>query len=174
MRSTSTLPTSPTEACSSPGTRVAWSSCPTRCRGERIRARIADRRHDRFWRAEALDVLEAAPERQKHVWSAAGSDRAPGQRPGGAEFGHIRLAHQRELKRCVIVDALQRTAQLDRGLIDALGVAVESAAGETEDGAGWRTRVRLQVGEGGGIGPFAARSHTVIPVDDLPLATALV
>ncbi|AGW40679.1 protoporphyrinogen oxidase [Leifsonia xyli subsp. cynodontis DSM 46306] len=142
--------------------------------GERVRARIADRKHDRFWRAEALEVLEAAPERQEHVWSAAGIDRAPGQRPGGAEFGHIRLGHQRELKRRVIVDALQRTAKLDRGLIDALGVVVEPVAGETEDGTGWRTRVRLQVGEGGGIGPFAARTHTVVPVDDLPLATALV
>lgn len=142
--------------------------------GERIRARVADRTHERFWRAEALDVLEAAPERQDHVWAEADIRRAPGQRPGGAEFGHIRLDHQRELKRRVIVDALQRTGRLDPESIDALGVRVEPVPGETEDGTGWRTRVRLQVAEDGTIGPYAARSHTVIPVTDLPLATEAV
>src|SRR6478609_9745145 len=80
--------------------------------GERIRARISDRTHDRFWRGEAVEVLEAAPERQEHVWDAASIERAPGRRAGGAEFGHIRLEHQRELKRRVVEDALQRTGRL--------------------------------------------------------------
>lgn len=136
--------------------------------GERIRARITDRTHDSFWRADALEVLDAAPERQEHVWSAASIDREPGRRAGGAEFGHIRLEHQRELKRQVIVDALQRMAKLERDVV------VEAGDGETADGTGWRTRVRLQVGRDGTIGPFAPRSHTVVPVTDLPLATELV
>jgi tRNA/tmRNA/rRNA uracil-C5-methylase (TrmA/RlmC/RlmD family) len=136
--------------------------------GERIRARITDRTHDSFWRAEAIEVLDAAPERQDHVWSSASIDRAPGQRAGGAEFGHIRLEHQRELKRRVIADALQRMAKLDTDVV------VEPVEGETADGTGWRTRVRLQVGRDGGFGPYAARSHTVVPVTELPLATALV
>ncbi|MBU1589091.1 MAG: class I SAM-dependent RNA methyltransferase, partial [Actinobacteria bacterium] len=38
-------------------------------------------------------------------------------------------------------------------------------------GTGWRTRIRLHVDESGRPGPFAARSHRVIAVDDLPLAT---
>jgi len=136
--------------------------------GERIRARITDRKHDSFWRAETLEVLEAAPERQPHVWDAASIDRAPGERAGGAEFGHIRLEHQRELKRRVLTDALARMAKIDSDVV------VEPVDGETADGTGWRTRVRLQVDEAGAIGPFAARSHTVVPVGDLPLATALV
>ena len=147
--------------------------------GERVRARIADRTHERFWRAETLEVLTAAPQRREHVWDAASIERAPERRPGGAEFGHIRLDHQRELKRQVIVDALQRTGRLDPERIATLGpegtaIRVEPVAGETEDGTGWRTRVRLQVDDDGGVGPFAARSHSVIPVRDLPLATALV
>src|SRR5690606_19634497 len=36
----------------------------------------------------------------------------------------------------------------------------------------WRSRVRLHVDVSGRPGPFAARSHTVVEVDDLPLATA--
>lgn len=136
--------------------------------GERVRARIADRTHDRFWRAETLEVLEAAPGRQPHVWQAASIERAPERRAGGAEFGHIRLEHQRELKRQVLADALLRMAKLETDVV------VEPVAGETADGTGWRTRVRLQVDADGGIGPFAPRSHTVIPVTDLPLATPAV
>lgn len=145
--------------------------------GERVRARVADTAHDRFWRAELLEVLEPAAERQEHVWDAASTRRAPGERAGGAEFGHIRLDHQRELKRRVIEDALQRTARLGAEAIAAVGpgggpLTVEAVAGETEDGTGWRTRVRLQVGRDGAIGPYAARTHTVVPVTALPLATA--
>src|SRR5690606_4349144 len=42
------------------------------------------------------------------------------------------------------------------------------------DGTGWRTRLRLQVDDEGVVGPFAARSHRVVPVTDLPLATSQV
>ncbi|MFK3671656.1 class I SAM-dependent RNA methyltransferase [Leifsonia aquatica] len=144
--------------------------------GERIRARISDRTHDRFWRGEAVEVIDAAPERQEHVWDAASIDREPGQRAGGAEFGHIRLAHQRELKRRVIEDALQRTGRLDADAIAQVSptggrVVVEPIEGESPDGTGWRTRVRLQVGDDGRVGPYAARTHTIIPVRSLPLAT---
>ncbi|WP_295126965.1 class I SAM-dependent RNA methyltransferase [uncultured Leifsonia sp.] len=147
--------------------------------GERVRARVADTAHDRFWRAELLEVLEPAPERREHVWDAASLQRAPGERAGGAEFGHIRLDHQRELKRRVIEDALQRTARLDPETIASVGadggrVTVEAVADETDDGTAWRTRVRLQVAGDGAIGPYAARTHTVVPVSRLPLATAAV
>ena len=39
-----------------------------------------------------------------------------------------------------------------------------------DDGTGWRTRVRLHVSDDGVVGPYAARSHTVIAVTELPLA----
>jgi tRNA/tmRNA/rRNA uracil-C5-methylase (TrmA/RlmC/RlmD family) len=136
--------------------------------GERIRARITDRTHDSFWRAETLEVIEASAERQEHVWSAASIDRAPDARAGGAEFGHIRLPHQRELKRQVLADALQRMAKLESD------VTVEPVDDETADGTGWRTRVRLQVDRDGEFGPYASRTHTVVAASDLPLATDLV
>jgi len=51
-------------------------------------------------------------------------------------------------------------------------VVVEALPGDqARSGTGWRTRVRLHVDESGRLGPFAARSHRVIPVADLPLAT---
>lgn len=134
--------------------------------GERVRARLSDDRHASFWRAETIEVLRPSEHRQPHVWGAAAVDRAPGDRAGGAEFGHIRLEYQRELKRDVLVDGLSRMAKRDTDVI------VEPAFGDTRvDGARWRTRVRLQVDEHGVVGPFASRSHHVVPVADLPLAT---
>ncbi len=133
--------------------------------GERVVARIADDRKRSFWRAETVRVVETSEHRVPHVWSAAGIDRAPADRAGGADFGHIALEHQRELKRRVLAESLARMAGI------TTDVVVEALAGDDErSGTGWRTRVRLHVDRSGRLGPFAARSHRVIPVDDLPLA----
>jgi tRNA/tmRNA/rRNA uracil-C5-methylase (TrmA/RlmC/RlmD family) len=133
--------------------------------GERVVARVSDDRKAKFWRADTVEVLEPSEHRRPHVWASAALDRDPADRAGGAEFGHIELAHQRELKRQVLADALSRMADT------VSDVVVEPTAGET-DGLGWRTRVRLHVDEDGRLGQYAARSHRVIPVPDLPLATA--
>lgn len=132
--------------------------------GERVRATVSDDRKKSFLRADTVEVLEPSEHRQPHVWQAASLDRAPGERAGGAEFGHIELGHQRELKAAVLRESLERMAGLDREVV------VEPVSGAHDDGTGWRTRVSLHVGADGRIGPFAARSHRVISVDDLPLA----
>lgn len=131
--------------------------------GERVVARITEDSKKSFWRAETVRVVEASPHRRPHVWAEASVDRDPATRAGGAEFGHIDLTHQRTLKRQVLREALQRFAGVE------LDPAVEALPGDA-DGGGWRTRVRLHVADDGTVGPYAARSHTVIKVDDLPLA----
>ncbi|GAB3119992.1 class I SAM-dependent RNA methyltransferase [Glaciibacter psychrotolerans] len=139
--------------------------------GERVRARLTEANKKSFWRAETVEVLDAAPERQPHVWSAAAIERAPENRAGGAEFGHIELAHQRELKRQVLADAMKRMAGIETDVaVEAVPVGENASPGDALDGTGWRTRIRLQVAEDGRVGPYAARSHRVISVDDLPLA----
>ena len=145
--------------------------------GERVRVRLTDTGKSSFWRGEVLEVLDASEHRQAHVWSGADVDVAPENRPGGADFGHIRLEHQRELKTRVVRDALERIGGLDvpvtmEAAHPARGEDGEIIAEESADGTGWRTRVSLHVDEDGNIGPFAARSHRVIPTTDLPLATA--
>ena len=108
--------------------------------GERVRARITDDAKKSFWRADTVEVLEPSPFRRPHVWSAASLERDPADRAGGAEFGHIDLTHQRELKRQIITDALARMAHLDTD------VQVQAVPGDDEaGGTGWRTRVRLHV-----------------------------
>ncbi len=131
--------------------------------GERVLARITEDSKKSFWRAETLSVITASEHRRPHVWAAASIDRAPEDRAGGAEFGHIDISHQRELKRQVLADSLSRMAGV------TTEATVEALPG-ADNGTGWRTRVRLQVAEDGTPGPYAARSHRVIPVTDLPLA----
>jgi tRNA/tmRNA/rRNA uracil-C5-methylase (TrmA/RlmC/RlmD family) len=139
--------------------------------GETVRARLVDTRKKSFWRAETLEVLDPSPDRVDHVWSAASIDRDPADRAGGAEFGHIDLTAQRRLKGEVLSDALVRFGGLEVGS-EPTRTLVEPTPGDAAgDGLGWRTRVTLHVDDDGRVGPFAVRSHRVIPVDDLPLAT---
>ncbi|WP_254431310.1 class I SAM-dependent RNA methyltransferase [Agromyces sp. Marseille-P2726] len=140
--------------------------------GERVAARITDRSHERFWRAETIEVIEASPDRRPHPWAEAGIDRPPEARAGGAEFGHIRADRQRALKAEVLEDALQRMGGTSRA-VEVRAIEPVLAPGvSVEEGTGWRTRVRLQVGDDGTVGPYASRSHTVVPVTSVPLAVA--
>lgn len=134
--------------------------------GERVIARVTDDSKAKFWRADTVSVLTPSEHRQPHIWSAAALERDPADRAGGAEFGHIALAHQRELKLQVLTESLARMAKVETDVV------VEALPGDEErSGTGWRTRVRLHVDESGRPGPYAARSHRVIRVTDLPLAT---
>ena len=141
--------------------------------GERVRARLSDPAADtgtdtrRFWRAETIEVLEASPHRRSHIWSEADLSRDPADRVGGADLGHIELGHQRELKRQVLAEALDKFAGGD--------IEVPAVTGlDDSDGTGWRTRVTLHVDEEGTVGPYAARSHRVVPVSAHPLARSAV
>lgn len=142
--------------------------------GERVRVRLIDTSKRSFWRAEVVEVLDASPHRQPHVWSQADLTVPAENRPGGADFGHIVLPEQRALKLRVLEDALARIGRLS--IPATMEAAHTGASGETEsaDGTGWRTRVSLHVDAEGNIGPFGARSHRVVPVRELPLATAAI
>ncbi|MGV3712283.1 class I SAM-dependent RNA methyltransferase [Pseudolysinimonas sp.] len=135
--------------------------------GEKVIARVTDDAKPKFWRADTVRVVEASPHRRPHVWTEASVDRDPDDRPGGADYGHIDLAHQRALKAHVLADALRRMAKTERE------VTVEALPGSA-DGTGWRTRERLHVAADGTVGPYAGRSHRVVPVASLPLAVAAV
>lgn len=138
--------------------------------GETVVAEVTDDSKASFWRAVTIDVLTPSAHRREHVWDAAALSRPPEARAGGAEFGHIELGHQRELKRQVLADALSRMGGVDSSVIvEPLPSGATSAAAPDLDGTRWRTRVRLHVDGGGAAGPFAARSHRVIPITGHPL-----
>ena len=147
--------------------------------GERVLARVTDQKKKSFARAAVTRVLEASDDRQEHVWAEASLERDPAERAGGAEFGHIALARQRVLKAEVLVDSMARFGDIElageegEDFSETLAELVEAADGDDENGGlGYRTRVRLHVDpDTGVVGPYAARSRTVIPVSSLPLAT---
>lgn len=128
--------------------------------GEEVIARVFEDKGGSFCRAEVLRVLKPSEHRVKHFWKAVRERGA-----GGAEFGHIDLSYQRELKADVLQEALQRFTGLE------LRVPVEPAPGDQENGGlGYRTRVKLHVDEQGVAGPYRERSHEVVFSGELPLA----
>jgi len=127
--------------------------------GERVEARLTDAADGaRFWRADAIRVLEASPDRVASPWPEAG----PGG-VGGGELGHVSLAAQRAWKAAVVAEQLRRLAHDERDVV------VEAAPGET-DGLGWRTRIELTVDAAGRAGMHRHRSADVVPLADMPLA----
>lgn len=127
--------------------------------GERVEARLTDAAEGaRFWRADAVGVLQASPDRVASPWPAAGPDGV-----GGGELGHVALPAQRAWKAAVVSEQLRRLAGDDREVV------VEAAPGET-DGLGWRTRIELTVDAAGRAGMHRYRSADVVPLTDMPLA----
>jgi len=129
--------------------------------GERVRARITDTTA-KFARAEALEILQASPDRVEPPCPHARPDGC-----GGCDWQHASPEAQRRLKAEVIRQQLRRIAGLDRE------ITVEPLPGDPA-GLGWRTRVRLSVGPGGAAGLLKHRSHEVIEVGACPLAHPLV
>lgn len=141
--------------------------------GETVIARVTDDSKSSFWWADTVSVVEASEHRVPHIWREADVSRDPEKRVGGADFGHIRLAHQRELKKDVLRDALIRFGKVDPATVSLLLDKVAAMPGDdTANGLGWRTRVRLHTDDRGHVGPRARRSHEVIRVSELPLASA--
>lgn len=136
--------------------------------GEVVMVRLTE--HDdgaRFWRGDAVDVVQASEHRVHHPWPLADSLLAAlrGEVPvGGAEFGHIVLDHQRRLKGGIFAEQLSRLAKLERD------VEVEAVPDEHPDGLHWRTRAGFAVTPAGHLAMHAHRSEQLIPVADMPLA----
>ncbi|WP_115789929.1 class I SAM-dependent RNA methyltransferase [Arthrobacter silvisoli] len=144
--------------------------------GEKVRVRLTEAEDgSRFWRADVVEVLEASDDRRRHFWQQADSAaawRKGGPPVGGAEFGHISLERQRQLKSAVLTEQLKRLAGLDLQVeVEAAG-QVPAGNSEEHDGGGlaWRTRAGFAVTPDGRLGMHAHRSDVVVPVREMPLA----
>ncbi len=123
--------------------------------GERVVIAVTEGTEgDRFWRADAVEVLTAAPDRVPAPCPYAGPGRC-----GGCDLQHVSLPRQRSLKADVVREQLSRLAGLD------VEVEVEAVEGD-DDGLRWRTRQRYVRLPGGRRGMRLHRSHEVIEVDD--------
>ena len=122
--------------------------------GERVVATVTEGTEgDRFWRADAVEVLTASPDRVAAPCPYAGPGRC-----GGCDLQHVALDAQRRLKADVVAEQLRRLARLD------VEVRVEAVPGD-EAGLHWRTRQRYVELPGGRRGMRKHRSHEVLPVE---------
>ena len=138
--------------------------------GEVVEVEIVEDSKKSLWRAQPVKIVSPSPHRIPHIWPEADLSRPWAMRAGGADYGHIELSHQRALKTDILRDALQRFGGLSGDLVDSL-VVQGVPSDDEKNGLAWRTRVSLHADDEGRLGPYAEKSHTVIPVNSLPLAT---
>ncbi|GGK94802.1 class I SAM-dependent RNA methyltransferase [Nocardia jinanensis] len=119
--------------------------------GELVRARVTEDRGGAFCRAEAVEIVEASPDRVPATCPVSG--------PGGAgccDFSYATVAAQRRLKAAVVAEQLSRITGIERA------VEVEPITGSGADTGGWRTRIRLAVDAAGRAGVHRYRSTGVL------------
>jgi tRNA/tmRNA/rRNA uracil-C5-methylase (TrmA/RlmC/RlmD family) len=138
--------------------------------GERVQALVTEQRRG-FLRADAVEVLAAAPQRVPPPCPWAGPDRC-----GGCDFQHAAPQYQRELKAEVVREQLVRVGGLTSDEVAALDVRVAALPGVGAEPPylGWRTRVQYTVDADGRAGLLKHRSHEVVPVDWCRIAHPLV
>lgn len=127
--------------------------------GEVVRVRLTDTSHDKFWRGDAVQVIQAAPGRTIPRCPVAGPGLC-----GGCDWQHATPATQRELKAAVIREQMAHLAGLD------VDVPVEELPGGP---FGWRTRMGY-VARDGEATMRRHRSNDLIAVPEggCPLAVA--
>ncbi|GAA0600652.1 class I SAM-dependent RNA methyltransferase [Actinomadura livida] len=131
--------------------------------GERVRARITDRTKN-FLRADAVEIIEASPDRVEPPCPFAGPGRC-----GGCDWQHASLPAQRALKAAVVEEQLQRLAGITRTVtVEEVPYPVDSEV-MPPPGLGWRTRVQFAVSSGA-VGLRKHRSHDIEPIDECLIA----
>lgn len=136
--------------------------------GERVVVQVTEGgAGDRFWRADAVEVLQAVPERVSAPCPVAGPGLC-----GGCDFQHVRVDAQRELKAQVVREQLVRLGgfEPEDPLVSGLRVEAVPVPGRPDDGLRWRTRTRFVSTPEGGRGMRKHRSHEVVPVADCLIA----
>src|SRR3954470_22634881 len=123
--------------------------------GERVVVEVTEDRHARFCRADAIEVLQAAPERIEGPCPYSGPGKC-----GGCDWQHVSHEGQLALKADVVREQLSRLAHLD------VPVTVEALPGGP---LRWRSRARFAVDRAGQPGLRRHRSHDVVPVEDCPI-----
>src|SRR5579863_7859217 len=125
--------------------------------GELVRVEVTDLSHS-FARGDAVDVLEASPER---VTAPCVYARPGGC--GGCDLQHASDFAQREWKAAIVAEHLRRIAKVEREVeVVATGVPAE----------GSRSRLRCAVTEEGELALHESRSHDLVALEACWIADA--
>lgn len=124
---------------------------------ETVQVEVTDDTHDSHWFGRVIEVIEPSEHRVEPPCPVAG-------RCGGCDFQHVEVSFQRELKRRVVAEQLDRIAGI------SWDGEVEEVPG-SPDALGWRTRMQYRVVDGTPA-LRAHRSHdlVVVPTGGCPLA----
>ena len=124
--------------------------------GETVRVEVTSET-SRFLRADAVEVLEASPERVAAPCPYAGPGLC-----GGCDWQHASAPLQLQLKTDLVREHLSRLARFDwTGQVE-----------EVEPRWAWRTRVQWAVDDEGRVGLHKHRSREVVPIDRCLIAAA--
>src|SRR3954465_12059561 len=123
--------------------------------GERVGVAVTEDRQKGFCRADAVQVIEAAPDRVERPCPYSGPGKC-----GGCDWQHVSHAGQLALKAAVVREQLSRLAGLE------VPVTVEALPGGP---LRWRSRARFAVDRTGVPGLRRHRSHDVVTLDDCPI-----
>lgn len=142
--------------------------------GEQVRAQVTAQKRTLAW-ADAVEIIEASPDRVDSIWPEAGPVGVNGGGVGGGELAHVTAQGQRRWKSEVLRDQLRRIGGQD--VFDqcaALGqdvFEVSPTPGDAgrDDLRGWRSRVEFVINADGRPAMHEAKSSTVRPVTSLPL-----
>ena len=122
--------------------------------GELVRVRVTDERGS-YWHADAIEVLEASPDRIAPLCPVAGPDGA-----GCCDLAFAEPAAVRAIKGQVVANQLARLGDYSwEGVAEPVGSPAAT---------GWRTRVQLDVGADGCAGLH--RYHSTELITDLRCA----
>lgn len=114
-----------------------------------------------FWRADAINVIEASPDRVESVWPQAG----PGG-VGGGELAHVSLEGQLKWKTAVLRESFERFAGQE-----FTGVVTPAPSDAARGGLRWRTRVGAVGDVEGSAAMHLFRSKSIATLTQMPLAT---
>ncbi|WP_061965587.1 class I SAM-dependent RNA methyltransferase [Demequina aurantiaca] len=129
--------------------------------GEVVEAELTESAGDAtFWRADAVEIVEASPDRVASVWPEAG----PGG-VGGGELAHVSLDGQRAWKLAVVKESFERFANQEFP-----GVVSAAPSDAERGGLGWRTRVGAIGDVEGRAAMHRFRSTSIATLTAMPLA----
>ena len=129
--------------------------------GERVVVRVTEDRQPGYCRADAVEVLEAAPDRVPRPCPYSGPGRC-----GGCDWQHVAPEGQRRLKAAVVREQLTRLGGLSGDDPVVRDLVVEELPGGP---LRWRTRARFAVDRAGAPGLRRHRSHDLVLLEDCPI-----
>jgi tRNA/tmRNA/rRNA uracil-C5-methylase (TrmA/RlmC/RlmD family) len=129
--------------------------------GERVVVRVTEDRQPGYCRADAVEVLEASPDRVERPCPYSGPGRC-----GGCDWQHVSWEGQQRLAADVVREQLTRLGGMDPADPLLTGLVVETLPGGP---LRWRSRTRFAVDRAGTPGLRRHRSHDLVALEDCPI-----